>query len=124
QVLRRKRPDKGLWAGLWAPPTIEDDRRAPGASALAALIGLKPRDANRPILAGSFTFTTTHRDVRFKVYAMTVPASTSINTAAQRAVWRRLSDDSHAAPGVSNAHRRVIEIAQQSLVATGRSTKA
>ncbi len=124
QVLLQKRPDKGLWAGLWAPPTLEDDRRAPGASALAALLGIKPRDANRPILAGSFTFTTTHRDVRFKVYAMTVPASTSINTAAQRAVWRRLSDDSHAAPGVSNAHRRVIEIAQQALAATGRSTQA
>jgi len=57
-VLVRRRPDTGLWAGLWELPTFETDDDRPPAP-LSGLPGGRPGPA--------FAFETTHRSVRFRV---------------------------------------------------------
>jgi A/G-specific adenine glycosylase len=68
RVLLERRPGRGMWAGLWQAPTLEAPGRIePGA--LAKSLGLRTL---RP--AGEFTHTTTHRQIRFCIYAGRLPA--------------------------------------------------
>ncbi|MDX9912786.1 MAG: A/G-specific adenine glycosylase [Phycisphaerales bacterium] len=78
RVLMHRRPDRGLWAGMWQLPTIEASRNAAQpddqlrdmrdhtAGELLASLGL---DANTrgltPLM--TFDFATTHRDLSFHV---------------------------------------------------------
>lgn len=67
RVLIERRPsDVGMWAGLWQAPTLESAKRAVPRKALAERISFHVT-ALRKI--GAFAHTTTHRDVRFVVYA-------------------------------------------------------
>lgn len=61
--LWQKRGDKGLWAGMWQQPTIENakDEKSPGEPRLGLRIG-------RPVEAGRFAHQTTHRRIRFIVW--------------------------------------------------------
>lgn len=59
-----RRESRGLWAGLMFPPTIESPRMI-SRTALAKRLGV---ESNALSLCGSFTFLTTHRSVRFRVW--------------------------------------------------------
>lgn len=63
RLLLQRRPSAGLWAGMWQPPSLEGDR-APTRSRLTSR--LKLRAVSRE---GAFTHLTTHRAVRFSVWA-------------------------------------------------------
>ena len=78
RYLFERRPDTGLWAGMWQMPTVEggvvDGPRGRVAARLA------PRDlldharqrfrltVDAPECRGSFTHATTHRSIRFDLY--------------------------------------------------------
>ncbi|MEL6740076.1 MAG: A/G-specific adenine glycosylase [Planctomycetota bacterium] len=63
--LVEQRPGAGLWSGLWQAPTLESPDAPPEPGGLLDAMG---RDADLAHLA-SFAHATTHRDVRFEVYA-------------------------------------------------------
>lgn len=63
RILVEQRPPRGLWAGLWQPPTLETTDRAAKKPEIAAALGL----ANVRKRA-AFEFLTTHRLVRFTVW--------------------------------------------------------
>jgi A/G-specific adenine glycosylase len=71
RLLVRQRPPRGLWAGLWEPPGVEGPKPI-AKSVLAQNFGLATRAIIRH---NAFTWETTHRSVRFRVYvARVVPA--------------------------------------------------
>ncbi len=69
RVLVERRPDTGLWAGMWQAPSLErDDAPAPAdeiARELALAVGAK---------INAFTHQTTHRRVQIAVYEGRLPA--------------------------------------------------
>ena len=99
RFLFERRPDDGLWAGMWQMPTLEgeatDSRRGSVASGLTPQ-SLVDYAADRyrlsigtPQQRGSFTHATTHRTIRFDVYHAPVTAG---RLPPRRAVWRTLSN--------------------------------
>jgi A/G-specific adenine glycosylase len=94
RVLVEQRAEKGLWAKMWQPPTIEGDKRHARPGALAAMV--KADSIER---VGSFEFVTTHRLVHFTVYR---------GLGARAGEGRRwVSRRALAQMALSNAHRRV-----------------
>lgn len=98
RILLVRRPDQGLWAGMWAPPTLERDDRSPTVDEVGTFIG----GAAQP--EHEFTHETTHRSVRFVVFeaeswepAFEEQASTG---------WFTLSEAERLA--LSNAHVKII----------------
>lgn len=68
RVLVEQRPDAGLWAGLWQPPTLESDQpiRKP---AVAGHFGLASRELARDDGRNKkLVWETSHRTVRVAVY--------------------------------------------------------
>ncbi len=63
RLLVERRPDRGLWAGMWQAPTLEHEAASPAKRDLLAGIGLT--DA---ALRETFTHLTTHRRVEFAVW--------------------------------------------------------
>ncbi|HHN79063.1 MAG TPA: A/G-specific adenine glycosylase [Phycisphaerales bacterium] len=63
--LVERRPDNGLWAGLWQPPSIERPDRFSTRDEIADTLGLNI-ETEQPI--DRFSHQTTHRDVRFEVW--------------------------------------------------------
>ncbi len=63
--LVERRPAKGLWAGIWQPPSLERGDRRPTPGEIEDTLGL-PVAEQRPI--ERFTHQTTHRDVHFEVW--------------------------------------------------------
>lgn len=96
RVLMRERPSKGLWAGMWETPSVEDSTRHPDAGSLSKALG-----AGEPTRIGAFEHITTHRRVLFEVWA----------AEAVRAEGRWVGEDELGSLGVSNAQRRVLELA-------------
>jgi len=62
RVLLERRPDHGLWGGMWQPPTLEGVEVAEPEDVLDFSRG---RMVDR---VGLFTHATTHREVRFSVW--------------------------------------------------------
>lgn len=63
RILVEQRPPRGLWAGLWQPPTLETNDGPAKSAAVGAMLGLsKVRKRT------AFEFLTTHRLVRFTVW--------------------------------------------------------
>ena len=62
RLLVERRPDDGMWAGMWQAPTLEGDS-IPDETALKRMSG-----AARLTFQGSFTHLTTHRMVHFHVW--------------------------------------------------------
>lgn len=93
RLLVRRRPDSGLWAGLYEAPTIEQGDSAPSereiTEALHVRIGA---------LIGEFDFATTHRDVRFRVFAG--------ESASAEGDWRTREEISRLA--LSSPQRRIL----------------
>lgn len=96
RVLLEQRPDKGLWAGMWQPPTLEVDDSAPGASRPEGLPA-------KPVL--EFEHQTTHRRVRFVVWLMPKAAHPRL-AARPTARWTTPADWAHL--GLSNPVRRIL----------------
>ena len=104
RVLLERRPDTGLWAGLWQTPTIERADRAPRPSELARTLGLPA-----PTPAGRFVHTTTHRDVRFAVFDAGRVTGADTRRLGTSRVWTRPAD--LATLALSNAQRRILAAA-------------
>ena len=99
RYLFERRPDTGLWAGMWQMPTVEggvvEDPRGRVAARLAPQ-NVVHHFAERyrlafdaPQLRATFTHATTHRTIRFDLYHAPVTAG---RLPAHRAVWRSLRD--------------------------------
>jgi A/G-specific adenine glycosylase len=80
-VLLERRPDRGLWAGMLQPPTVESDSPL-GADELSARWGVPIREA------GAFTHVTSHRTVEFRVFTAVEGHAASIDGAARVALDR------------------------------------
>jgi len=103
RLLLERRPETGLWAGMWQAPTIERQEGPPSAKELAALLGesgievaLEPEPAER------FNHATTHRLVRFGVWRAEVSQAREGNGRS----WR--SRSSVARLALANPHRRIL----------------
>lgn len=97
RVLAERRPESGLWAGMWQPPALERADRASREAEVAAWAG------TAVVSAGTSVFTTTHREVEFALWeAETVPG----RFVAQ---WEWLTATDLAGRALSNAHRGLFE---------------
>ena len=101
-VLLEQRPRGGLWGGLWQPPTIESaDGEGLGAAAVRRLLALDV--ALTP--TGVIPFATTHRAVRFVVFAGRVKGAGRVLARDGR---RWVAADELADFALSNAAKRVL----------------
>lgn len=103
-VLLEQRPSDGLWGGLWQPPTVEcADGEALGAAAAAELLGVDVA----VVPAGVVPFATTHRAIRFVVFA-----ARARGKGAALAVHGRRWVATAELPGfaLSNAAKRVLAL--------------
>ncbi len=101
RVLLEKRPDTGLWAGMWQPPTLEADK-PPTPRAVAAWFGV-PRITK----LHAFTHHTTHREVVFTIYKAPAPA-------AEHPGRRWVDPETLANFALGNAQQRIIREFTQS----------
>lgn len=97
-VLLERRPDRGLWARMLQPPTVESD--APlGEAELAGRWGVPVRES------GAFTHVTSHRNVEFRVFVPADGHAASVPD-AERVPLERLGE-----VPLSNAAWRTFECA-------------
>lgn len=101
-VLLEQRPARGMWSSMWQVPTVEAEEPL-GPAALARALPVPVRDLRN---CGSFEHSTTHRSIRFHVYAA---KATARRNEPVRGTWRR-PDGMDELP-MSNAQRRVLAIA-------------
>lgn len=93
--LVQRRPDKGLWAGLWQPPTLERNGRGATRNQLEAWVGA-------PVVrVGAFEHRTSHRRVRFRVWRAKTASAPSLPGR-----WRSARQLERLA--ISNPHRRIL----------------
>ncbi|MEM1422851.1 MAG: A/G-specific adenine glycosylase [Planctomycetota bacterium] len=96
RVLLRKRDDSGLWAGMWAPPSVERTDHEPDGLEIGAIVGGETGgEVHR------FTHETTHRAVRFRVFEV------KGGRPGEGDRWCSLPDLKGL--GVSNAHLRIVK---------------
>jgi A/G-specific adenine glycosylase len=98
RVLIERRPETGLWAGMWQAPTLESTA-PPSPKKLAAWLGV-----GRLRRVGGFTHLTTQRAVEFAVFDAGVAAAAA--SVVERRWVRSLSG-----LAVGNAQRRVLTLA-------------
>jgi A/G-specific adenine glycosylase len=107
-VLLEQRPRGGLWGGLWQPPTVESaDGAELSPRAAAELLQLPSSVALHA--RGEEPFLTTHRAVRFVVFAAVVRGAATVlsNSLARRGrVW--VKPDELANYALSNAAKKVL----------------
>lgn len=103
-LLLEQRPDRGLWAGLWQPPTAESaDGESLSESTAAELVGVTA--AVSPV--GIVPFATTHRSIRFVVFEAKVRGKgAAFATKGRRWVSARELPEY----ALSNAAKRVLEL--------------
>jgi A/G-specific adenine glycosylase len=102
RTLVERRCDRGLWAGLWQPPSLESHRRAPARTTLARLVGLAPEALVR---AEAFEFLTTHRAVQFVVWGARAEATGSRRQSSER---RWLTRAGIAGLPLAAPHRKIL----------------
>ena len=76
-----RRQSIGLWSGLMFPPTIESPR-AISRAVLAQRIGVGAKALS---VCGAFTFLTTHRSVRFRVWSIDDASARELKNAQENA---------------------------------------
>ena len=102
RVLLERRPDGGMWGGLWQVPTVElDGAEGAGGSDAGCGVGCVRTVERDPI--GSFTHQTTHRLFEVRVYR----GDGGRATGGRR--W--VSGADLAGLGVSSLQRRVLVVA-------------
>ncbi|MCG3131171.1 MAG: hypothetical protein FLDDKLPJ_01948 [Phycisphaerae bacterium] len=104
QTFLVRRPDRGLWAGLYMWPTEEPAPRADrDAVALELCRRLLPRVAAIPNHVGHLRHVLTHRRVHFDVYVVRVSAGARPTVAGRwKPLLTRASD-----PPLSTAQRKL-----------------
>lgn len=63
RLLLERRPERGLWRGLWQAPTLESPTDVPSTDEITDALNVCDLSA-----VGTFTHETTHRTVRFEVF--------------------------------------------------------
>ena len=103
RVLLERRPDRGLWAGLWQAPTLEGEQ-IHAAAELRAAFNLPPRADLT--LANRFTFHATHREVVFRIWLAAGLDAAALEFLARGRRWctRDQADDL----GMPSPQRRII----------------
>jgi len=96
-ILVERRPERGLWAGLWQGPALESDARTPSRTRLEGHVGVRGL-----VLRERFDFQTTHRLVRFRVF------EGALARGQTPAVGRLVAPGDVAELALSNAHRRIL----------------
>lgn len=104
RVRLEQRGDDGMWAGLWQPPSIERSDRAPTRAELARSLGLAAAELTE---CGGFTHITTHREVAIVVFR--VRRSMAARDRSPNGRW--VEPVRFHEYGISNAHKRVLDIA-------------
>ncbi len=99
RVLLERRPPKGMWAGMWQVPTLESGSGAGDSASLAGALGV-----SRPRRVGEFEHGTSHRLLRFGVWA----ARPLKARPPFRGEWLPLGEA--YALGISSAQRRVLDM--------------
>jgi A/G-specific adenine glycosylase len=99
RALLVRRPEQGLWAGMWCPPSIERDDRQATPQEIASWAGIDEDPA--PI--ASFTHQTTHLEVKLQVFRATLARGPGPR-------WGRfVSRDEATSLALSNAHRKALD---------------
>ncbi len=99
RLLIRRRPDVGLWAGMWEAPTLEQESHPPSAEEVSAWCG-----AAATPLSLRFIHQTTHRIVHFEGW--------TAESAPALADGRAVSGEEIGRLGISNAQRRLLRLAE------------
>ena len=117
-VLLEQRPRGGLWGGLWQPPSVED----PDGEALAEVAAARRLGLDLALEArGTVPFETTHRAVRFVVFAASVRGSrANLETEGRRFV----PADELGSVALSNAARKVLAAAATRVTHAPQPTRA
>ncbi len=97
RLLVERRPERGLWAGLWQGPALESDARTPSRTQLEGHVGVRGL-----VLRERFDYQTTHRLVRFRVF------EGALARGQTPAVGRLVAPGAVAELALSNAHRRIL----------------
>ena len=97
-VLLYRRPERGLWGGMWEPPTVESSESLEAAQIIRKL----PAEAEGIRAVGTFEHRTTHRDVFFHVHR----AEAGAPQGDRDHLWHPLDELDRI--GLSNPHRRAI----------------
>lgn len=97
RLLVERRPERGLWAGLWQGPALESDARTPSRTQLESHVGVRGL-----VLRERFDYQTTHRLVRFRVF------EGELATGQKPAMGRLVAPGKVADLALSNAHRRIL----------------
>ncbi len=95
-LLLEPRPEAGLWAGLWQPPTVEAEDPLDWELVAPRL----PVTAADPAPRGGFVHRTTHRDVHFRVW--------TARSRARRGRW--VAEDALEDVPIGNGHRRALAL--------------
>lgn len=110
RMLMERRPQTGLWAGLWQTPTLESGsggaaKAVPTAAAMARWIGLpgdkKPKAQKKSSIrrTDEFVFHTTHREVRFVVFeALTTDPASLLSDSRRWCEQAELADMALSSP--------------------------
>ena len=97
-MLLCRRPERGLWGGMWEPPTIESESVLERDELVSRLKG----DLQAIRHLEDFEHRTTHRDVVFHAYLAEAGAPAS----DRESRWHHLAHLDEI--GLSNPHRRLI----------------
>lgn len=121
RVLVRRRPARGMWAGLWEAPTRERPGTPEGSGNAADTLiadlgltdaGLEPSlcalESGRPETA--FLHKTTHRDVYFRVWRVTGERSRSVPKTKDES-WRWVRLEELDGLGLSNPQAGILRAA-------------
>ena len=102
RVLLEQRGDTGLWRRMWQAPTVEREDRAVRRREAASHAGIGSAEARR---AGVFTHETSHRSVRFVVWAA------EVETVRAGGGRRWVSSEEMRSLGMGSALRRAVDLA-------------
>ncbi len=110
RFLIERRSATGLWASMWQAPAAESASSSPRPSAILRRLGISSK--SRKI--EGFTHITSHREVRFRVYAMDADLpETQAETLARLDHMALIAPSRLGDYALSNPHRRMLENASE-----------
>lgn len=105
RVLVEQRAERGMWSKMWQAPTLECAKR-PTQQQVAEFAVMKSADGARLVRAGGFVHQTTHRTIRFVIFAVRAVACRRKGGAGRK--W--VHPGALQGLGISTAARRAIEM--------------
>lgn len=106
RLMLEQRPAKGMWASMWQCPTLESGKDI-GLAEVLAFAQMRSLDPASVKKVGAFVHQTTHRRMAFAVYG-----AEPVACRTKKSVMRWVSDEELGGVGISNAQRRVIDLAK------------